>query len=69
MIDSFTKWWDLDIEWHVSKSNNTTIHAKNIQKFITEFYKYLYGLSVPIIKEIVTKRLLKYLSITCKIVG
>ena len=32
----------------LSKSNDTTIHVKNIQKLMIEFYKYLYGLSAPI---------------------
>ena len=44
----------------LSKSNNTTIHVKNIQKLMIEFYKYLYGLSTHIMKEVFTKRLLKY---------
>ena len=34
--------------------------CKNIQKLIIEFYKYLYGLSAPMMKEVFTKRLLKY---------
>ena len=42
------------------KSNDTTIHVKNIQELMIEFYKYLYGLSAPIMKEVFTKRLLKY---------
>ena len=41
-----------------SKSNDTTIHVKNIQKLINEFYKYLYDLSAPIMK-VFTKRILK----------
>ena len=49
----------------LSKSNDTTIHVKNIQKLMTEFYKYLYGLSTPIMKEVFTKRIL---SITFEIV-
>ena len=44
----------------LSKSNDTTIHVKNIQKLMIEFYKYLYGLSAPIMKEVFTKRILKY---------
>ena len=44
----------------LSKSNNATVHVKNIQKLMIEFYKYLYGLSAPIMKEVLTKRLLKY---------
>ena len=44
----------------LSKSNDTTIHVKNIQKLMIEFYKCLYVLSAPIMKEALTKRLLKY---------
>ena len=44
----------------LSKSNDTTIHVKNIQKLMIAFYKYLYGFSAPIMKEVFTKRLLKY---------
>ena len=43
----------------LSKSNDTTIHVKNIQKLMIEFYKYLYGLLAPIMKGVFTKRLLK----------
>ena len=50
----------------LSKSNDTTIHVKNIQKLMTEFYKYLYGLSAPIMKEVFTKRLLKYNLRNCR---
>ena len=32
----------------LSKSNDITIHVKNIQKLMIESYKYLYGLSAPI---------------------
>ena len=34
----------------LSETNDTTIHVKNIQKLMIEFYKYLYGLSAPTIK-------------------
>ena len=44
----------------LSKSNNTTIHVKNIQNMMIEFYKYLYGLLAPIMKEVFTKRFLKW---------
>ena len=47
------------------KSNDTTIHVKNIQKSMIEFYKYLYGLSAPIMKEIIQKQ---SLSITFNVV-
>ena len=51
----------------LSKSNDTTIHVKNIQKLMIEFYKYhLYGLSAPIMKEVFTKRLLKYNLRNCR---
>ena len=50
----------------LSKSNNTTIHVKNIQKLMIEFYKYLCGLSAPIMKEVFTKRLLKYNLRNCR---
>ena len=43
----------------LSKSNDTAIHVKYIQKLIIEFYKYLYGLSAPIIKKVFTKIILK----------
>ena len=42
------------------KSNNTTIHVKNIQKLMIEFYKNIYGLPAPIMKEVFTKRILKH---------
>ena len=42
---------------------NVTIHAKNIQKLMIEFYKYLCGLSV--LKEVFEKR---SLSITFAVV-
>ena len=32
----------LTINDMLSKSNDATIHVKNIHKFMTEFYKYLY---------------------------
>ena len=34
----------------LSKTKNATIHVKNIQKLIIEFYKYLCDLSDPIMK-------------------
>ena len=34
----------------LSKRNNNTIHVKNIQKLMIEFYKYFHGLSAPIMK-------------------
>ena len=36
-------------------SNDTTIHLKNIQKLMIEFFRYFYGLSAPIMKEVFTK--------------
>ena len=50
----------------LSKSNDTIIHVKNIQKLMIEFYKYLYGLSAPIMKEVFTKIILKYNLRNCK---
>ena len=50
----------------LSKSNDNTIHVKNIQKLMIEFHKYLYGLSAPIMKEVFTKRLLKYSLPNCR---
>ena len=50
----------------LSKSNDTTIPVKNIQKLMIEFYKYLYGLSAPIMKEVLTKRLLMYNLRNCR---
>ena len=44
----------------LSKSKVATIHVKNIQKLMIELYKYLYGLSTPIMKEVFRKRILKY---------
>ena len=49
----------------LSKSNDTTIHVKNIQKLMIEFYKYLYGHSALIMK-VFTKRLLIYNLRNCR---
>ena len=35
----------------LSKSNDTAVHVKNIQRLMIEFCKYLYGLWAPIMKE------------------
>ena len=51
----------------LSKSNDTAMHVKNIQKLIIEFYKYLYTLSSPIMKEAFTKRIVKYNLQSCRI--
>ena len=51
----------------LSKSNNTTIHVKSIQKLMIEFYKYHYGYSAPIMKEVFTKRLLKNNLRNCRV--
>ena len=53
-----------DMLW---KSNDTTIHVKNILKLMIEFYKYLYGLSAPIMKEVFTKRILKHNLRNCRV--
>ena len=50
------------------KSNDTTtIHVKNIQKLMIEFYKCLYSLSAPTVKEIFTKSLHKYNLQNCRV--
>ena len=49
-----------------SKSNDTTIHEKNIQKLMIEFCKYRYGLLVPIMKENFIERVLKYNLRSCR---
>ena len=51
----------------LSKSNDTAIHVKNIQKLIIEFYKYLCDLSNPITKEVFTKRFLVYYLRNCRV--
>ena len=51
----------------LSKSNDTTIHVKNIQKLMIEFYKYLYGLLAPIMKEVFRKRIHKYNLRNCRV--
>ena len=51
----------------LSKSNDTTINVKNIQKLKIEFYKYLYCLSAPIMKEVFTKRLHKCNLRNCRV--
>ena len=50
----------------LSKSNDTTIHVKNIQKLMIEFYKYLYSLSAPMMKHVFTKRILTYNLRNCR---
>ena len=50
----------------LSKSNVTTLHVKYIQKLKTEFHKYLYDLSTSIMKEILTKRILKHNLKNCR---
>ena len=39
----------------LSKCNDTITHVKIIQKLMTEFYKYVYGLSAPIRKTFLQK--------------
>ena len=51
----------------LSKSNDTNIHVKNIQKLIIEFYKYLSGHSAPTIKVKFTKRILNYNLRSCRV--
>ena len=50
----------------LSKSNDTAIHVRNIQKLIIEFYKYLSGHSAPTIKVKFTKRIIKYNLRNCR---
>ena len=52
----------------LSKSNHTTINVENIHKLMIEFYKCLYGLSAPIMKDVLTKRILKYSLRICKVI-
>ena len=52
----------------LSKKNDTTIHVKHIQKLMTELYKYLYGLSAAIMKDVFTKRLLQYNLRNCRLI-
>ena len=51
----------------LSKSNDTTFHAKKIQKLMIEFHKYPYGLSTPMMKEVFIKRILKYNLQSCRV--
>ena len=39
----------------LSKSNDTTIHVKNIEKLMIEFYKYLYSLLAPTMEKVIQK--------------
>ena len=51
----------------LSKSNDTTIHVKNIQKLMIKLYKHLYGLSASIMKKVFTNRPLKYNIRNCRV--
>ena len=51
----------------LSKSNGATIHVKKVQKLMIEFYKYLSGLSDPMIKEFFTKIILLYNLRSCRV--
>ena len=51
----------------LSKSNDTTIHVKNIQTLMIEFDIYLYRLLDPIMKEFLTKRILKCNLRSCRV--
>ena len=51
----------------LSRNNDSTIHVKKIQNLMTEFYKHLYGLSAPIMKEAFKKRVFKYNLQSCKV--
>ena len=43
------------------------INVRNIQNLMTEFCKYLYGFSAPIMKEVFTKRIVKYSLWSCRV--
>ena len=51
----------------LSKSYNTTIHVRNIQKLMTGFCKYFCGVSTPIMKEFFTKKTLTYKVRSCSV--
>ena len=51
----------------LSKINDSTTHVKNIQKLITDVYKYLNGLSALILNDAFTKIMLKYNIRSCRI--
>ena len=40
----------------LSKSNDTTIHVKGIQRLMIEFYKYFYSLLATTMKEIFSRK-------------
>ena len=50
----------------LSKSNNTNVHVKSIQKLTIEFYKYLHGLLAPLMKGVFTKIVIKYKLQSCR---
>ena len=52
---------------HAIKKERYYYSCKNIQKLMTELYKYLYGLSAAIMKEVFTKRLSQYNFRNCKL--
>ena len=43
----------LEFKQKLSKNNNHNIHLKNTQKLMNEFCKYFYGLSAPLMKEVI----------------
>ena len=51
----------------LSKSNDTTIPVKNIQTLMIKFYTYLCRLLDPIMKEVLTKRILKCNLQSCRV--
>ena len=53
----------------LSKSNDTTIHVKNIQNLMIGFYKYIYGLfsSTCHNERIFFKRILKHNLQSCRV--
>ena len=51
----------------LSISKDTTIHLKNIQKLMIEFFKCLYSFSSFIMKGVLTKKVLKYNHLSCRV--
>ena len=51
----------------LSKSYDTTIHVRNIQKLMTGFCKYFCGVSTPIMNEFFTKKTLTYKVRSCSV--
>ena len=50
----------------LSKSNDITSHVKNIQELMIKFCKYLDGLLAPTMKEVFSRKILKYNLRNCR---